>query len=72
MANDKRERPKIVVDRREEMRTKETSRMISEGGLGSRAHYNVKKVSSPEAELEEIKKREEKRKKAQEDENDKE
>lgn len=52
MAKDKKDdRVKIVTDRSKEMRTKETSRMIDEGGLGSRAHYDIKKVSSPEKEI---------------------
>lgn len=46
------DRPKIVIDRKKEMRTKETSKMIDEGGLGSsRTHYDIKKVSSPDKEI---------------------
>ena len=52
MTNLKDDRPKIVIDRKREMRTVETSRMISEGGLGSRLHYNIEKVSAPEKEIE--------------------
>lgn len=52
MAKDNNDRPKIIVDRKKEMRTKETSRMINEGGLGSRTHYDIEKVSSPEKEIE--------------------
>ncbi len=48
MAKD--DRIKINVDRKKEMRTKETSRMISEGGLGSRTHYDIIKNSSTEKE----------------------
>ena len=53
MNNKREERPKIIIDRSKEMRTKETSRMISEGGLGSRIYYDIVKVSSPEKELQE-------------------
>lgn len=52
MSKDKR--TKIEIDRAKEMRTKETSRMISEGGLGSRTFYDIKKVSSPEKELQDV------------------
>jgi len=44
MAKDNRR--KIEIDREKEMRTKETSKMISEGGLGARTHYNIVKKSS--------------------------
>jgi len=52
MAKDEsNDRPKIVVDRKKEMRTKDTSKMIDEGGLGSRTHYDIEKVSSPDQEI---------------------
>lgn len=38
-----KDRSKIKVDRKEEMRTKEISRMISEGGLGADMYYHIKK-----------------------------
>lgn len=47
----KDDRPEIIVDRKKEMRTLETSRMINEGGLGSRIYYNIEKVSKPEREI---------------------
>lgn len=37
-------RRKIVIDRDKEMRTEETSRMIDEGGLGSRTYYDIEKI----------------------------
>lgn len=41
------ERPKIEIDREKEMRTTEISRMIAEGGLGTRAtHYEIVKEAS--------------------------
>ncbi|MEI3614175.1 hypothetical protein [Pseudogracilibacillus sp. SO30301A] len=46
----KDDRTKIEIDREKEMRTKETSKMISEGGLGSRTYYDIKKTSSTEKE----------------------
>lgn len=49
------ERPKINIDKENEARTKEISRMISEGGLGSDNYYNIKK----HAPQQETKKREE-------------
>lgn len=60
MTDNEEKRRKIIVDRKKEMRTSETSRMISEGGLGNRTHYQIEKVSSPEKELQEIKKNEDK------------
>lgn len=53
-------RRKIIVDRKKEMRTIETSRMIDESGLGNRTHYEIVKVSSPEKELQEIEKEKDK------------
>lgn len=49
MAQD--ERPTIRVDRNKEMRTPEISKMIAEGGLGNRAHYNIIKNSSSTKEI---------------------
>src|SRR5690625_711333 len=41
------DRPKIKVDRKNETRTGEISKMIDEGGLGSRTtYYNIVKNSS--------------------------
>lgn len=34
---------RIVVNKEKEMRTKEISKMISEGGLGSDKYYEIKK-----------------------------
>lgn len=34
----------IVVDKSNEMRTKEISEMISEGGLGAEKYYNIMKI----------------------------
>ncbi|HLS65405.1 MAG TPA: hypothetical protein VK029_00230 [Pseudogracilibacillus sp.] len=41
---EKKERLKVIVDRNKEMRTKEISKMISEGGLGPTEYYEVEKV----------------------------
>jgi len=47
MVND--DRIEINIDRKKEMRSKDISKMISEGGLGSRTYYDVvKHSSSPE------------------------
>lgn len=45
MKNDD-ERKKIKVDRKKEMRTKEISKMISEGGLGADIYYKIEKNNS--------------------------
>lgn len=42
----KDDRAKIEIDRKKETRTKEISKMISEGGLGARTYYNIKKNAS--------------------------
>ncbi len=47
------DRTKIEVDRKTEMRTKETSKMISEGGLGAREYYDIEKKSKPDNEIKE-------------------
>jgi len=47
---EEKERLKIVVDRDKEMRTKEISKMISEGGLGPTEYYDIKKVDAQEDE----------------------
>jgi len=39
----KRGRKKVKVDPKKEMRTKEISTMISEGGLGADRYYKIKK-----------------------------
>jgi len=44
------ERKKIKVDRKKEMRTKEISKMISEGGLGADIYYKIKKNNSEKEE----------------------
>lgn len=41
MSNFDRKKSKIV--KKDEMRTKEISKMISEGGLGSENYYNIEK-----------------------------
>lgn len=38
---------KINIDKKKEMRTKEVSKMISEGGLGAYTYYDFTKRSSP-------------------------
>lgn len=45
------DRVKIVIDSKNEMRTKETSKMISEGGLGARFYYDIIKSPPPKEEL---------------------
>lgn len=39
----KNERPKIKITKEKEMRTKEISKMISEGGLGAEKYYEIEK-----------------------------
>lgn len=39
----KDDRSKIVINKEKEMRTKDISKMISEGGLGADKYYNIKK-----------------------------
>ncbi len=46
MAKD--DRPKIKIDKDKETRTKEISKMIGEGGVGSRTYYDIEKVKSEE------------------------
>lgn len=41
---------KIEMDKKKEMRTKEISRMISEGGLGAYNYYDYPKKSKPKKE----------------------
>jgi len=36
-------RERIEIDKTKEMRTKDISKMISEGGLGSEKYYEIKK-----------------------------
>ncbi len=51
MGKDKKDdRTKIKINREKETRTKDISKMISEGGLGSRTHYNIKKTDAEEEE----------------------
>jgi len=38
-----RKRERLKVDRKNEMRTKDISKMISEGGLGAEQYYKIKK-----------------------------
>lgn len=40
------DRLKIKIDRKKEMRTKEISKMIDEGGLGADRYYKIKKKES--------------------------
>lgn len=40
------DRPTIKIDRSKEQRSPEISKMIAEGGLGNREHYNIVKNSS--------------------------
>src|SRR5690625_6266841 len=53
MAKDKR--PKIQIDRDKETRTKEISKMIGEGGVGSRTYYYIEKVNSEDSKIKEDK-----------------
>lgn len=50
---EKKERLKVIVDRSKEMRTKEISKMISEGGLGPTEYYDVEKVDLSKGKKEE-------------------
>jgi len=52
---EKRDRAKIKIDKRKEMRTKEISRMIDEGGLGADKYYNIKKTNPSNANTEKSK-----------------
>jgi len=45
------DRRKINIDREKEMRTKDISNMISEGGLGADNYYNIVKHSSSEIDM---------------------
>lgn len=46
-----RDRVKIEIDKSKEMRTKEISKMIQEGGLGAYTYYDfTKRSSSPKKE----------------------
>lgn len=40
------DREKIQIDKKKEMRTKEISKMIGEGGLGADKYYDIKKSAS--------------------------
>lgn len=42
----KRDKDKVKIEKKKEMRTKEISKMISEGGLGADNYYEIKKDSS--------------------------
>lgn len=42
------DRLKVNIDRDKEMRTKDISKMIGEGGLGADGYYEIKKESSSE------------------------
>lgn len=48
MSKGKEERKKIVIDRKKEMRSKDISKMIDEGGLGNREYYDIEKQGEPE------------------------
>lgn len=42
----KQENEKIKINKKKETRTKEISKMISEGGLGAENYYDIEKNSS--------------------------
>lgn len=46
------DRLKINIDKDKEMRTKDISKMIGEGGLGADKYYDIKKTSTSESEEE--------------------
>lgn len=48
------DRERIKVDRSKEMRTKDISRMIDEGGLGADHYYKIIKSSAAEQEDEDM------------------
>lgn len=50
----KKDHKNIVVDKSDEMRTKEISKMIDEGGLGADKYYSVKKTSPDDLEEEKM------------------
>lgn len=50
---EKKKRVEVIVDRNKEMRTKEISKMISEGGLGPTEYYDVKKKDLTKSEKQE-------------------
>lgn len=41
-------RADVQIDGKKEMRTKEISRMIDEGGLGAEKYYNINKINTPQ------------------------
>lgn len=43
-------RRKLEVDRKKEKRTKDISKMINEGGLGSRTYYDIEKKGTVDEE----------------------
>jgi len=45
-----RKKERLKVERKNEMRTKDISKMISEGGLGAEQYYKIKKSSQEDGE----------------------
>lgn len=56
MANKDKDRDEITLDKSKEIRSKEISKMIGEGGLGARKYYNIKKDPTKEKASEETNK----------------
>jgi len=50
------ERERLQIKKEKEMRTKEISKMISEGGLGSEKYYEIEKKTTEEETDEKMKK----------------
>lgn len=44
----KRDRSEIKIEKKREMRTKDISKMIAEGGLGAEKYYDIKKGTAAE------------------------
>jgi len=44
---------RLKITKEKEMRTKEISKMISEGGLGSEKYYDIEKKNTPKTSSEE-------------------
>lgn len=47
----KNDRIKVNIDKDKEMRTKDISKMIGEGGLGADKYYDIEKKSSSKSDL---------------------
>ncbi len=58
----KRDEDKVKIEKKKEMRTKEISKMISEGGLGADNYYEIKKDSSSSKKASETSKNDQKEK----------